>query len=76
MTASKTTKKSLEVPGICFGASYDVEDRPTVLGGAGVVGDESGTEVLSTSTTRIGCSPLGRSSAKSPPVGVEEMRVA
>ena len=82
--ASKTTKISLEVPGMCSGGSCDVEDGPTVLGGAGVVGSgtegyESRTEVLSTSTTGTGCSPPGRSSAESSStssLGVEEMRVA
>ena len=47
-----------------------MEDGPAVSRGAeavggGTEGDESRTEVLSTSTTGIGCSPLGRSSAKS-----------
>ena len=68
VTSSKTTMKSLEVPGMCSGGSCDVEDRSVVSRGAGVVGggigeDESGTEVLSTSTSGTGCSPLGRSSA-------------
>ena len=45
-----------------------MEDGPAVSGGVraiggGTEGDESGTEVLSTSTTGAGCSPLGRSSA-------------
>ena len=70
VTASKTAKKSLEVPGMCSGVSCDVEEGPAVSRGAGVVeggteGDESGTEVLSTSTIGTGCPPLGRSSAKS-----------
>ena len=42
VTASKTAKKSLEVPGMCSGGSYDVEDGPAVSGGAGAVG--GGTE--------------------------------
>ena len=55
---------------MCSVGYGDVEDGPAVSGGAGAVGggtkgDESGTEVLSTSTTGTGCSPLRRSSAKS-----------
>ena len=70
VTTSKTAKKSLEVPGMCSCGSYDVEDGPVVSGGAeavrgGTEGDESGTKVLFTSTTGTGCSPLGRSFAKS-----------
>ena len=47
-----------------------MEDGPAVSGGAGATrggteGDESGIEVLSTSTSRTSCSPLGRSSATS-----------
>ena len=68
MNASKIAKKSQEVQGMCSNGSCDVEDGPVVSGGAGVVGggtggDKSGTEVLSTSTSGTGYSPLGRSSA-------------
>ena len=60
VTASKTTKKSLEVPGMRFGGSYDVEDGLAVSGGA--VADSGGTRA-DESGTETGCSPLGRSSA-------------
>ena len=68
---------------MCYGGSCDIEDGPAVSGGAGAVrggteGDESGTKVLSTSTTGTGCSPLGRSSVNHPlppPADLKEMRV-
>ena len=85
VTVSKTAKKSLEVPGMCSGGSCDVEDRPSVSGGAGAVGgetegDESGIEVLSTSTSLKQAShpsagPL-QNHTRPPPAAVEERRVA
>ena len=67
-TTSITSKKSLEVTGMCSDGCSNMEDEPAVSGGAGAVGDgtggdESGTEVHSTSTTGTGCSSLGRSFA-------------
>ena len=51
---SITTKKSLEVTGMCSDGCCDMEDGPAVSGGAGAVGggtrgDEFGTEVPSDS---------------------------
>ena len=59
-TTSKTADKSLEVIRMCSAGCGDVEDGPTVSGragaaGGGTEGDESGTEVCSTSTKRTGC---------------------
>ena len=67
-TTSITVKKSLQVTVMCSDGCCDVEDRPAFSGGAGAVGggtegDESRTEVPSTSTTGISCSSLGSSSA-------------
>ena len=55
---------------MCSDACCDVEDGPTVSVEAGIVGggtegEDSRTEVLSTSTTRTGYSPQGRASVKS-----------
>ena len=84
MTASKTAKKSLEVPGMCSAGSCDVEDRPVVLGGAGAVGGGTEGDNLELKSspppplelaTHPKVDPL-QNHHLPPPTGVKEMRVA